>query len=122
MAPARTASRAASQAVPGLCGDGRTQSASSAISTAVAVNPVSGLWAKPTSSYQKAPASSATRAAVSSKCRRAKKYIPAGMSNEIAQNTSLTPPTYQTGWPRPAASNSFRTPAIRAGVSHERAP
>ena len=63
---------------------------------AVAVNPVSGLWAKPTSSYQKAPASSATRAAVSSKCRRAKKYIPAGIAREIAQNTSLTPPTYRT--------------------------
>ena len=100
----------------------RMHSASRDRSSAAATIPVSGLWAKPTSSYQKAPASSAARAAASPRCRRAKKYMPAGMAKESPQNASLTPPTYQNGWPRPSASNAFSRPAISPGSSHRRAP
>ena len=97
-------------------------SASKTTINAVATAAVNGLWAKTTSSYQKAPAKSATRASVSPKCRRAKTYMPAGMPREIRQNTSLTPPTYQNGWPRPTTSNVFSTPAMKPGSSHDRAP
>ena len=121
-AAASTARRAASHTVRVRSAAGWMQSASKAISTAAATNSVMGLCAKPTSSYQNAPATSAARAAASLKCRRAKKYIPAGMAREIAQNTSSTPPTYQNGSPSPARSKSFSVPATRPGTSHERAP
>ena len=52
------------------------------------------MCAKPTSSYQNAPASSAARAAALPKWRREKKYMPAGIAGDSAQNSSLTAPTY----------------------------
>ena len=71
--------------------------ASSAIRGTVATNSVIGLWANPANSYQKAPATSATLAEASLKCRRAKKYMEAGMATDEAQNASLTAPMYQNG-------------------------
>ena len=81
-----------------------------------------GLCAKPTSSYQKALATNAVRAEASLKCRRAKKYMPAGIAREIAQNVSLTAGTYQRGSPRPTTSSNFNTAATVPGTIHERAP
>ena len=48
--------------------------------------------------------------------------MPAGIASEMAQNNSLTPPTYHNGSPSPAASNSLSAPATTPGTSQERAP
>ena len=122
MAAASTASPAACQITRGWSVEGRTHSASNPTSGAVATNSVSGLWAKPANSYQKAPASNATRAAVSPKWRRAKQYMPAGTASERAQNNSFTPSTYQNGSPSPTMANSLSTAATAPGTSQERAP
>ena len=67
IAATSTASAAACQTTRGRSGEGLAHRASNPSSGAVATNSVSGLCAKPASSYQKAPASRASRAAVSLK-------------------------------------------------------
>ena len=122
MATVRTESMAASQIVRLSSTEGRRLRVSNPIKGTVATNSVMGLCANPAISYQRAPATTAALAVVSPKCRRAKTYMPAGISRERAQNATLIPPTYHHGWPSPMTSNSFRTPATAPGTSQERAP
>ena len=122
MATVRTESMAASQIVRLSSTEGRRLRVSNPIKGTAATNSVMGLCANPAISYQKAPATRAALAVVSPKCRRAKTYMPAGISSERAQNATLIPPTYHHGWPSPMTSNSFRTPATAPGTSQERAP
>ncbi len=84
--------------------EGRTANAKRPINGAVARNSAMGLCANPASSYHKAPATRAILAVCSPKCRRANTYMDAGIVRETAHSVSLTPSTYQNGWPNPKDS------------------